>query len=219
MVYKNLDCYKEAISWANKAMSLQPNHTFDAFLNAYISDLYLNVGDFSNARKHFNKTFELDSNWFSGWYLGGRIETAAGNYKTAKIYFDKHLKMDGNYPEYFYAFPLLKINLIDSAKTILADELKLYKEFFETETPISNFDYIAFAEIYSILNDKEKAFEWWRKAIDNNYIDVKRIKQYPYFENIKHDPRYKLMIDLMQKKIRSYKDKIKNKHPELNICG
>ena len=218
MAYKNLDCYNEAISWANKAILLQPNHTFNTLLNYYLSELYLNIGDHSNAYKFFNKTIELDSNYVSSWYLGGRIETVAGNYKMSKKYFEKNLRTPDSYPEYFYAFVLLKLNEIDSAKVILANELEIYKEYFETETPGSNFDFIAFAEIYSILNEKENAFKWWKKAIDNNYIDIKRVQQYPYFENIKNDHMYKSMILLMQNKIDSYKNNIRKNYPDFKIC-
>jgi tetratricopeptide (TPR) repeat protein len=214
-----LDCYDLSISWAKKALTLQTNHTFDAYLNYYLSELYLNLGDISNARKFFNTSHEKDSRWNSVWYLGGRIETIAGNYKDAKQHFDEYLKDESNYPEYFYAFVLLKVNQTAKGQVILKDELKLYEKSFDTEKPAYNFDYIEFAEVYSILNEKDKAFEFWQKGIDENYIDIKRVKQYPYFENLKSDARYKVMLQKMQTKIDSYKNKIKLNHPEFELCN
>ncbi|MFZ1288555.1 MAG: tetratricopeptide repeat protein [Melioribacteraceae bacterium] len=219
MVYKALNCYSNSIDWANKALALQTNQTFNAFLNSHLADLYLNTGDYSNARKYFKKNMELDSTLSSYWYLGGRIEIAAGNYGTAKKYLDKYLNDKNNYPEYYYAFVLLKIGKIDSAKIILEHELNSYKTYFESEKQTLNIYNIAFAEIFSILNDKEKAFDWWEKGITENFIDIKRITQYPYFENLKNDSRYVKLLESMKTKIREYNNKIKESSPEFKICN
>ncbi len=218
IIYKNLNCYSNAIDWATKALNLQPNKTFVSFLNSHLAELYLNTGEFSKARKYFRKTVELDSSWSAYWYLGGKIEISAGNFKKAKTYLDKYLKDSTNYPEYYYAYVLLKIGKTETANNILQKELKSYLEYFQNEKQINNTYYISLAEIYAILNDKEKAFEWWQKGIANDYLDIKRITQFPYFDNLKSDARYFKMLKLMNSKINDLKRKIEIHSPNSIVC-
>ncbi|MCB0747857.1 MAG: hypothetical protein KDC90_10385 [Ignavibacteriae bacterium] len=215
MVYKNLNCNNIAINWAQKALSLEPRHTF---ANSYLGDLYLNVGDIKNARKYFESSVEIDSNWVFGWFLGGRIEAIQNDYKKSKIYFDRYMKIRNSYPEYFYAHTLLKLNQVDSAKSILEEEVKDYSTFFEEEEKSQLFNYMAFAEIYAVRNDRVNSYKWWNKAINKGYTDIERIKIYPYFENMRNEPEYKSLLQKMRTKIDSFKTVIKNEYPEYEIC-
>lgn len=215
MAYKDLDCYESAITWAKKAINLEPNHTY---ANIHLGELYLNSGDFKNAEKYFNQTIEIDSNAIFGWFLGARIKAVKGEHKKAIEYFDKYLKITKTDPEYFYAYSLIQIGEVDSAKIILNEELLDYTDYFNKSITYSNFNYLAFAEIYSIINDKENAFIWWKKAIDKGYIDISRIKIYPYFNNLKKEPKYKQLLSLMESKIDSFKATTENTYPDYFDC-
>jgi len=195
MVYKDLNCYESAIAWAQKALNLEPKHTF---ANTNLGELYLNSGNLIKAEDAFNKTIEIDSNAIFAWFLGARIKSAKG--------------------DNFYAYSLMQIGKADSAKIILDEELKDYDEYFKEGKVSSNFNYLAFAEIYSIINDKENAFIWWKKAIENGYIDANRVKIYPYFNNIKNEPEYKKLISLMETKIDSIRTLTENTYPDYFDC-
>lgn len=170
------------------------------------------------AENYFNKSIAADSNWIYGWYFGGRLAAVAGDYNKSKERYDKYLEISGSPPEYFYAHTLLKVNENDSARSILKQEVEDYIGYFDGESTFSNFDYIAFAEINAILNKNDLAFKWWIEAIQNSYMDIKRIKVYPYFDNIKKDPRYNNYLKAMYAKVDSFKSIIKDEYSEYAIC-
>ena len=213
-IYKNLGCDRTAIIWAKKALSLAPEHKF---VNTYLGDLYLNIGDFSNASKYFEHSIDIDSNWAFGWFLGGRFESILKNYEKAKDNFDRYMEITDTYPEYFYAHTLIKLNQKESAKVILNEEIKDYTTYF-AEEDYNIFNYMAFAEIYAINNDRVNAFKWWRKAINKGYTDLNRMKIYPYFENLRGEPKYKVLLEKMQTKIDSFKFLILRQFPDYAEC-
>jgi len=216
MVYQNLNCDSSAIYWCKKALSLEPDHKF---ANSYLGDLYLGVGDFVSALKYFERSVKIDSNWIFGWFLGARIETVRNNDAKAKEYFNKYMNITESAPEFFYAHTLIRLNQIDSAMTILKEELKDYSDYFSETTYSQVNNYMAFAEIYALLNDKENSFTWWKEAIDNGYTDINRVKTYPYMNNIKGDARFSKILITMQTKIDSIKSEAKNKYPEYFYCN
>jgi TolB-like protein len=216
MVYNHLNCLQTAIEWAHKAMDLEPKHTF---ANSFLGDLYLSAGDFTNAEKYFQSSVQIDSNWMFGWFVGARLETVLGNLEKAKEYFDIYMKITETSPEYYYAYVLSNLGELDSAKSILNSEIEDYTEYFETQSRHEIFNYMAFAEIYAINKDFNNAYKWWNKAINNGYTDIKRIKIYPYFNDLKNKPQYEILLNKMQVKIDSFKTEVKNNFPEYAECN
>jgi tetratricopeptide (TPR) repeat protein len=216
MVYNHLNCLQTAIEWAHRAIDLEPKHTF---ANSYLGDLYLSAKDFTNAEKYFQSSVKTDSSWMFGWFVGARLETVLGNNKKAKNYFDIYLKIIDTSPEYYYAYVLKNLGELDSAKSILSSEIEDYKEYFETQSSHEIFNYMAFAEIYAINEDFDNAYKWWKKAINNGYTDIKRIKVYPYFNGIRNKPQYDILLNKMQIKIDSFKTEVKNNFPEYAECN
>lgn len=215
MIYSDLNCYDAAIKWGQKAQSLGEENKF---ANSFLGEVYLNSGDFKNAKKYFEESIKLDSNWVFGWYLGARLESVQGNYKLSKKYFDKYQNISQTAPEYFYAHTLIKLNEKDSAQVIINEELLDYGSYLKDEPKFDAYNYMAFAEVHAVNNDKANTFKWWRTAIDKGYIDINRIKIYPYLENLKNEPKYSILIDQMQTKLDSFKTEIKNSFPEYYDC-
>ena len=90
--------------------------------------------------------------------------------------------------------------------------------FSDDPDDVTAMDYNALAEIYAILNEKDKAFEAWKKAILEGWLDRRRNTLYPYFENLKDESEYQKMLNLMQSKLASLKDNIRKKYPAYEIC-
>ncbi|MFZ1292018.1 MAG: hypothetical protein WAR79_18115 [Melioribacteraceae bacterium] len=215
MIYKNLNCNKSAILWAKKSILLDPSYPFSI---SYLGDLYLNINDIKNAKKYFEMSIKNDSNWVFGWFLGGRIEAVQKNYLRAKKYFDRYMEISNSSPEYFYAQILQKLNMHDDAKTILVSEQESYLEYLKKYPNPKIMNFILMAEIYAIENNKENAFKWWKTAIGKNFTDINRIKIYPYFDNLRNEPNYKMLLIKMQSKIDSFQAEVKNKYPEYFDC-
>ncbi len=215
MLYSDLNCFDAAIEWGKKALALGSDNRF---ANSFLGEVYLNSGDYKNAKKYFEQSINLDSNWVFGWYLGARLESILGNYKLSKKYFDKYQRITQTAPEYFYAHTLLKLDENDSAKVIIDEELADYSSYLKDSPKFDNFIYMSFAEVHAINKDKENAFKWWRKALSKGYVDASRIKTFPYFENLRNEPQYNILLDKMQTKLDSFKTEIKNNFPEYAEC-
>ncbi len=217
-VYKFLTCDSLAIQWGKKAVSLDPENNYAL---GTLSEFYLNSGNLDEAKKYVNKSIAINDKWILNWFFNSLIETVEGNYKLTKEYLDNYMRLAGTTsPEYFYGYTLLKLNKKKEAMKILEDQKKEYIKDLNDHTNIpSPRDYNALAEIYSILNEKDKAFEAWEKAIEQGWLDIRRNTLYPYFENLKGDPRYDKLLNLMQTKIDSLKSIIKKKYPQYKICN
>ena len=217
-VYKFLLCDSLAIQWGKKAVSLDPENNYALII---LADLYLNTGNFNEAKKCINKSIAIDDKWILSWFYNSLAETVLGNYELAKEYMDNYMKLaKATNPEYFYGYTLLKLNKKKEAMKILEDQKNDYIEYLNDHPNIASpMDYNALAAIYAILNEKDKAFEAWGKAIEQGWLDIRRDTSFPYFENLKGDPRYDKLLNLMQTKIDSLKSIIKKKYPQYEVCN
>ncbi|MGA7837754.1 MAG: tetratricopeptide repeat protein, partial [Ignavibacteriaceae bacterium] len=215
-VYKYLLCDSLAIEWGKKAISLDPEN---AFIQMYVGGIYLYAGKFDEAKSTTERAFAINDKLVLGWFFKSQIEDVLGNYKVSKEYLDNYMKQANANPEYFYAYSLLKLNKKKEAMKILADEKKEYVKYLRNNPDdASAFDYNALAEIYAILNEKDKAFEAWEKAIEEGWLDIRRNTLFPYFENLRDDAEYKRLLSLMQSQIVYLKNIIKKKYPMYGIC-
>ena len=215
MIYSDLNCFKAAIDWGNNALKLDNENKF---ANSFLGEVYLNSGDFKNAKKYFEQSIKLDSNWVFGWYLGARIESVLGNYELSKKYFDKYQSITQSVPEYFYAHTLKMLNENDSAQVIINEELQDYGSYLKDEPKFDTFNYMAFAEVHAVNNDKANAFKWWRTALNKGFIDINRIKIFPYLANLRNEPQYNILMDKMQTKLDSFKIVINDTFPDYAEC-
>lgn len=218
IVYKILGCNTLAIQWGKKAVALDSENTFTLMM---LGEFYLYAGNFNEAKKYIDQSITINDKFVLGWYLNGQMEAVKGNFESAKKSMDTVIKLtNSTNPEYYYAHALLKLNKKNEAMKILADQKKEYIEYLK-EYPVasSNADYIALAEIYSILNEKENAFKLWETAINKGWLDIRRNTLFPYFENLREEPEYQRLLNVMQTKINSLKSEIKEKYPEYEICN
>ncbi len=216
MIYSDLNCFEAAIDWGKKALALGSDNKF---ANSFLGEVYLNSGDYKNAKKYFEESIKLDSNWVFGWYLGARLASIQGNYKLSKKYFDKYQSITQSVPEYFYAHTLMKLNENDSAQVIINEELQDYGSYLKDEPKFDAFNYMAFAEVHAVNNDKANTFKWWRTALNKGFIDINRIRIFPYLANLRNEPQYNILIDKMQTKLDSFKIEITNTFPDYAECS
>ena len=215
-VYKILRCDGLAVEWGNRALALNPD---SPVINLFAGDIHLYAGNFDKSINLLKKSISLNDQMFLGWFFYSQIETVLGNYESAKKHLDSSFAISGAEPEYFSGFLLNQLGSPDSAGVILNDEEKDYLEYFEEYPDASVLqDYIGLAEIYAIQNNKKKAFDAWRKAIDEGWIDFKRVQLYPYFEYLRNDPEYDQLLSIMRIKVEAMRTSIREKYPNIAIC-
>jgi tetratricopeptide (TPR) repeat protein len=91
------------------------------------------------------------------------------------------------YPMLAYAYA--RAGRRDQALKILATQKELAKE-----RDVSPYN---FAIIYTGLGDKDQAFEWLEKCIEQRTRLVYRLKVRPMFDPLRSDPRYPVLLRRM----------------------
>lgn len=217
IVYKILGCNDLAIKWVKKAVALDPENTYTLMM---LGEFNLYAGNFSEAKKHIDQSLTVNNKFVLGWYQKSQVETVTGNYESAKKSIDSLINLtNAANPEYYYAYVLLKLNKKNEAMKILTQQKNEYIQYLKDYPAVaSTVDYIALAEIYAILNEKENAFNLWEDAIKRGWLDIRRNILYPYFENLREEPEYHRLVNVMQNKINSIKSLIKENYPEYEIC-
>jgi tetratricopeptide (TPR) repeat protein len=106
---KNSD-FTQEITWAGKAVSLQPN-----FFNGYINlgNGYSGSGDIINAEKYYKKALAIDSTSPLPYYSLGLIEESKKDLKSAIVYYNKSVSVDSTFVNGYINLAAANANLGD----------------------------------------------------------------------------------------------------------
>ncbi len=215
-IYRHLGCDSLAIVWIKKAIELEPENTF---AKTVLGENYLYSGNYNKAQKVFEEVISQNKKWILGWFLGSRLASARRDFKTAAEYVEKYMEIAGTDPEYFYGYYLMKLNRRKEGEKIILQQRKSYIDYIDKNPDATILDFIALTEIHAILNEREKAFKMWNKAIAKGYTDIPRTLYYPFLDTLKNDSRYNLMIRKMNLRIDSLKNQIRKNYPDNDICN
>ena len=58
----------------------------------------------------------------------------------------------------------------------------------------------ALARSYALMKDKDRAFEWLTRAVENNLPQPRQVKADPGLEALRDDPRYQTLLSLVERK-------------------
>ena len=138
------------------------------------------------AIEQFQKIIKMDPSWppahaglMQAYQEKGMYEEAIAEWKNAKA-----LGRPGAEAGLAYAYALAGKR--DEAQKIL-DELKeASKQRYVTP--------FAFALIYMGLGDKDQAFEWFNKTVDEDPYRIAFIKTNPRFDSLRSDPRFDALL-------------------------
>jgi TolB-like protein/class 3 adenylate cyclase/AraC-like DNA-binding protein/TPR repeat protein len=209
--------YSEALKATLKAVELNPNHVE---AQQYLSFLYIIVGKKSNARQHLELAVHIDPLSPETLFFSAYFDYMNENYAASLVKLDRCLDQNpGNIPVITVKhYCLLKLGRYDEvldSYTHMPPEIVIpgeklvikalayalkndivnatkYKEELaaHADTPegFRVSAYLLF--IYAVLGEKEKAFEWIRKAIENKSPLLLIYFVDPLVNSLKDDPRY-----------------------------
>ena len=169
----------QAITEFRLSQSLNP---LNLDTNASLAYGYIFASRYDEAIEQARKTIELDPNYWRGHELLGLAYERKRQYRDAIAALEKARTLDSNpeimgYLGYVYAV---------SGKTTEAQ-----KVLDELKRPAkTSYVSLYLAYIYAGLNDKDKTFEWFNKAVEERGL-LSTIKVDPPFENLRGDPRFK----------------------------
>lgn len=176
---------EKMVSEVEAALQLDP---ISAETSSYAGTIYLYAPDYDKAIQHLRNALELDPNLvlaqsnlgvayvFKGGVEEGIVEiqkaVASSEGKDAPVFAD-------------LAWAYSKAGNEDEARRILAKLIETGKQGSGVTTAI--------AAIYSILGERDKAFEWLEKAYKEHSVTPNINAEY-WFDNIRMDPRFTALL-------------------------
>ncbi|MCB0749321.1 MAG: tetratricopeptide repeat protein [Ignavibacteriae bacterium] len=214
-IYRKFGCDKLALKWFENALDIDPE---SRMVLLYAIENFILTKDFNNADKYFKRLISLFPNSVHTLFLGGKLELAKKNYTQSKKYFEQSFKLVNSDYEYQYGYILLKLKQNKAGEEIINKELNLYLEDEKEYPKNSQLNAKIIADIYSILDEKEKSLKWLNEAIDRGYTEYKEMIVYPYLENINETIEFKRTIGKMKIKIDSMKIVAKGLNSNFKNC-
>ena len=174
--------YKDAVAEARLAVEFDPLSTGHNF--RFGQKLYYRR-DYDRALEQLQKTLELDPNFAYTYAFLAQVYASKGMYTESLAAWEKmaSLSWDDHYTRASRSLILAMGGKTDEAKTIL-NELKSRPKL---DHPLS---LIPLADTYSVLGEKDEAFEFLEAAYKERVSLLIFIGIRPAFDNIRSDRRY-----------------------------
>src|SRR5688572_4160100 len=177
--------FDEGISECSKARELDPS---SVIVTMRLGAAYFFARRPDEAIEIFTRAHEMDPTlWVPLGYLGG-AQTLKGQYTEAAATFRKAIEISDGSPnaKSHLAYALARAGQRDEALKLI-DELKRLAE----REHINSFH---FAVPYIGLGNKDEAFFWLGKGVDEGSIGFKQLDIHPWFDDLRSDPRFKALL-------------------------
>jgi adenylate cyclase len=172
----------KAVSEFRLGQSLDPLN-LNANSNAAFG--YVCTGRYDDAIEQARRTIELDPNYWAGHEMLGLAYARKRQYPEAIAALEKARSLDNNPDIMGY------LGYVYGVSGRAAEARKLLVEIMRP-APGAYVSAGSIASIYAGLNDKDKAFEWLNKAVDDRSGAIINVD--PPFENLRGDPRFEALL-------------------------
>jgi eukaryotic-like serine/threonine-protein kinase len=177
--------FDEGIAECSKAHELDPS---SVMVTMRLGAAYFFARRPDESIEILRRAHEMDPTlWVPLGYLGG-AQTLKGQYTEAASTFRKTIDISDGSPnaKSHLAYALAKAGQRDEALKLI-DELKRLAE----REHINSFH---FAVPYIGLGDKDEAFFWLGRGVDEGSIGFRQLDVHPWFEDLRSDPRFKALL-------------------------
>jgi len=189
LVLVSLGRTAEAVTEAERARQLDPT---SLVINNMLTTALVAARQYDRAIASARKTLELDPGfllgrqWLAKAYLGKEMYAEAIT-ELEKIR-DSSLAVPGRYASEL-GFAYAMGGHPEKARELLVDlERRSLKEYVLPTIP---------AIIYMGLGDKERAFAWFEKGVQDKAWKMREMNVYPLFDSLRSDPRFQSLMDRM----------------------
>lgn len=176
--------FEESIAAVEKARDLDP---LSLIINADLATSYLYAEQFDKAIELYQRTIELDENFYYSRIYLGRTYTLKGDYENAV----KELKK----AESLYDDP--QVQMLLARTYVWMKKPEEARKILDKMTALSKQKYVSpyyLAEIHTGLGEKDKAFELLEKALEMREGPMVYLKVEPFFRELHGDPRFANLV-------------------------
>ncbi len=177
--------FDEGITECSKAHELDPS---SVVVTTRLGAAYFFARRPDEAIEMLTRAHEMDPTlWVPLGYLGA-AQTLKGQYTEAAATFRKAIQISDGSPnaKSHLAYALAKAGQRDEALKLI-DELKRLAEHEHIGT-------FHFAVPYIGLGNKDEAYFWLGKGIDDGSIGFSTLDVHPWFDDLRSDPRFKALL-------------------------
>lgn len=183
----------EALSYAIRADELNP----EATPGGLVAFACFNARQYDKAIELYRKNIEKNPDGAHGHILLGETYVAKGMADEGVAMMQKGVALDvslAKTPERWDRYPMLAYAYAAAGRRrealkILDEQKRLAKQRYVS--PLN------FVIIYTGLGDKDRAFEWLERGIEQRTRLIYRIKARPIFDPLRSDPRYAELVRRM----------------------
>ena len=182
--------FDESFAEYNRALELDP---FSFAISTDLGIAYYYARQYDRSIEHLQKLIELDPNYLRTHNYLFKVYEERGMFEEALIEREKSSLLLGENPE-----------KVAKSKAAIKDALKasgergywqkildLRKETARSGKPVKALD---MAILYAKLNEREQAFIWLEKAVEDRAPNIFFLKVSPEWDNIRSDPRFQDLL-------------------------
>lgn len=172
---------EESIAASNRARELDP---FSLSISAQRGFLLENARRYDEAIEQLRRVTEMDPNHYQAYWILGHTYAAHGRFEDAVNASLKAVDLSGRNPGALGMLGLAygRAGRKAEAKKILNELLELNKTRYVTPAALVN--------VYIGLDDKDQAFFWLDKAVQEKSNYVAYLKVFPIADPLRSDPRF-----------------------------
>ena len=180
--------HEEAITEAQLGMQLDP---LSASLISKLGQELCYGCDYDRAMEQLQKALELEPNFVWAHIFLAQVYAWKGRYEESLAACEKVASLFGGnaYSRALRSLILAIAGGTDEAKTILNDLKKHPK--------LDSMTFMSLADTYSVLGEKDEAFEFLERAYQERVSLMIFLGVYPTFDNIRSDPRFADLVRRM----------------------
>jgi serine/threonine protein kinase/tetratricopeptide (TPR) repeat protein len=174
------------------------------------------LGRLPEARIALERGTQLDPMFAPVWYWLGRIKAAQGDYQGARMALNRVLAVDQNFKsaEGYLGVILLLQGKAAEARAVFVRNGMQYavvmadndlKSADVAKKALDNLlvknkspNAYSMAVAYAWIGDKDQAFAWLEKAVEQHNGSILILKQDPLLRNLRSDPRYTLLLSKLK---------------------
>jgi tetratricopeptide (TPR) repeat protein len=173
----------EALTEIEKARNLDP---LSAAVNINVGDVYYFRRDYRKAIDYFRKTLELDPHFPNVRRWLGNVSYSLGNATAAAEYYRQAVGAQGDRNPAALVAYLITTGRQEEARERLK---RLGQDPVASRLMAGDL-----AALYTMLGDKEAAFEWLERAYRERSGSLTFVKVSPIFDPVRSDPRFQSLL-------------------------
>jgi eukaryotic-like serine/threonine-protein kinase len=172
--------FDEAIAELKRAQELDP---LSLPINADVGNTYLQARQYDKAIEQLRKTIDMDQSFYFAHALLGMAYQMKGDFQGATAEYQQARQLNDD------SFVLALLGDVYAVSGRKDEALKMLDQLNQLSKQRFVWAY-GIALVYVGLGDKDQAFKWLQKSLDDHEARINRLKVDPLFDSLRSDPRF-----------------------------